>query len=78
MATLLVRFDDRLQTVLRQPASDPRDAAVRWRQLVDLIARAGPSIDSQLLGEALNVIAGDASRIDESLRAAAEPLGLSL
>ncbi|MBA3669680.1 MAG: HAMP domain-containing histidine kinase [Sphingomonas sp.] len=71
MAIALVRFDDRLQTVLRQPASDPRDAAVRWRQLVDLIARAGPSIDSQLLGEALNVIAGDASRIDESLRAAA-------
>ncbi|MES2146410.1 MAG: histidine kinase dimerization/phospho-acceptor domain-containing protein [Pseudomonadota bacterium] len=71
MAIVLVRFDDRLQTVLRQPASDPRDAAVRWRQLVDLIARAGPAIDSQLLGEALSVIAGDASRIDESLRAAA-------
>lgn len=67
----MVRFDDRLQTVLRQPASDPRDAAVRWRQLVDLIARAGPAIDSQLLGEALTVIAADAPRIDQSLRAAA-------
>ena len=71
MARLLVRFDDRLQTVLRQPASDPRDAAVRWRQLVDLIARAGPSVDSQALGEGLAAIEEDAPRIEETLRAAA-------
>ena len=36
-----VRFDDRLLTVLNQPAEDRHDAAVRWRQLVDLVARAG-------------------------------------
>ena len=72
MARLLVRFDDRLQTVLRQPASDPRDAAVRWRQLVDLIARAGPSVDSQALGEGLAAIEEDAPRIEEARGA---PLG---
>lgn len=71
VTTIPVRFDDRLQTVLRQPASDPRDAAVRWRQLVDLIARAGPAADSDTLAEALSVIRADSSRIDEPLRAAA-------
>jgi len=79
-----VRFDDRLQTVLRQPASDRHDAAVRWRQLVDLIARAGPAADSQLLEDSLSVIKADGPRIDEPLRAAAAraiaalplPLGL--
>lgn len=80
----MVRFDDRLQTVLRQPASDRHDAAVRWRQLVDLIARAGPAADSDGIAEALAVIRADASRLDEPLRAAAAraiaalplPLGL--
>jgi hypothetical protein len=36
-----LRFDDRLLTVLNQPAGDRHDVAVRWRQLVDLVARAG-------------------------------------
>lgn len=80
----MVRFDDRLQTVLRQPASDRHDAAVRWRQLVDLIARAGPTADSKAIGEALAVIRADAPRLDEPMRAAAAraiaalplPLGL--
>ena len=35
-----MRFDDRLMTVLDQPATDPHDRAVRWRQLVDLVARS--------------------------------------
>lgn len=80
----MVRFDDRLQTVLRQPATDRHDSAVRWRQLVDLIARAGPSADSKMISDALAVISADAVRIDEPLRAAAAraiaalplPLGL--
>ena len=38
-----MRFDDRLLTVLNQPADDRYDRAVRWRQLVDLVARAGSS-----------------------------------
>ncbi|MEO6433997.1 MAG: histidine kinase dimerization/phospho-acceptor domain-containing protein [Sphingomicrobium sp.] len=70
--------------MLRQPAADRRDAAVRWRQLVDLIARAGAAADPELLSEALAVIRADAERIDEPLRAAAAraiaalplPLGL--
>jgi hypothetical protein len=41
-----VRFDDRLLTVLNQPAGDRHDVAIRWRQLVDLVARAVSSRDS--------------------------------
>ena len=66
-----MRFDDRLLTVLNQPAEDRHDAAVRWRQLVDLVARAGASSDSPVVGQALDAIRDEASRVDESLRAAA-------
>jgi len=66
-----VRFDDRLLTVLSQPAGDRHDAAVRWRQLVDLVARAGPDSDSPVVARALESIRTDAVEIDESLRAAA-------
>ena len=34
-----LHFDDRLKTLLAAPVADPRDRAVRWRQLVDLLAR---------------------------------------
>jgi hypothetical protein len=79
-----VRFDDRLLTVLNQPAQDPHDAAVRWRQLVDLVARAGPNSASPVVAEALEAIRAEASRVEEGLRAAAAravaalplPLGL--
>ena len=78
-----MRFDDRLLTVLNQPAEDRHDAAVRWRQLVDLVARAGSS-SSPLIIEALEAIRGEAHRVEEPLRAAAAraiaalplPLGL--
>jgi hypothetical protein len=40
-----VRFDDRLATVLAQPVGSPRDRAIRWRQLVDLVARSGGTGD---------------------------------
>jgi signal transduction histidine kinase len=66
-----VRFDDRLLTVLSQPAGDRHDAAVRWRQLVDLVARAGPESDSPVVARALEAIRTDADEIDESLRGAA-------
>jgi hypothetical protein len=66
-----VRFDDRLLTVLSQPAGDRHDAAVRWRQLVDLVARAGPETSSPVVGQALDAIRADAPDIDEELRAAA-------
>jgi His Kinase A (phospho-acceptor) domain len=79
-----VRFDDRLLTVLSQPATDRHDAAVRWRQLVDLVARAGPHSASPVVAKALESIRADAPNVDENLRAAAAraiaalplPLGL--
>jgi hypothetical protein len=79
-----LRFDDRLLTVLSQPADDRHDVAVRWRQLVDLVARAGSSQDSPVFEQALATIRADASLVDEPLRAAAArsiaawplPLGL--
>jgi hypothetical protein len=66
-----VRFDDRLLTVLNQPAGDRHDIAVRWRQLVDLVARAGSNAASPAVGQALESIRTDAPKVDESLRAAA-------
>jgi signal transduction histidine kinase len=79
-----VRFDDRLLTVLNQPAGDRHDMAVRWRQLVDLVARAGPNSASPVVAQALDTIRADAAEVDEQLRAAAAravaalplPLGL--
>jgi hypothetical protein len=79
-----VRFDDRLLTVLNQPAGDRHDAAVRWRQLVDLVARAGPNSASPVVAQALDSIRAEAPDVDEQLRAAAAravaalplPLGL--
>ena len=66
-----MRFDDRLLTVLSQPAGDRHDAAVRWRQLVDLVARAGPESSSPVVVQALDAIRADAPNIDEELRSAA-------
>jgi signal transduction histidine kinase len=79
-----VRFDDRLLTVLNQPAGDLHDMAVRWRQLVDLVARAGPNSASPVVAQALDSIRSEAANVDEPLRAAAAravaalplPLGL--
>jgi hypothetical protein len=66
-----VRFDDRLMTVLDQPASDPHDRAVRWRQLVDLVARAGAQADNPLVEQALELIRCDRRQVDDALRSAA-------
>ncbi len=79
-----MRFDDRLLTVLSQPVGTPHDKAVRWRQLVDLVARSGPHDDSPALARALDEIRDGAAEVDEPLRAAAAravaalpiPLGL--
>ena len=79
-----MRFDDRLLTVLNQSAGDRHDAAVRWRQLVDLVARAGSSTDSPMIARALEAIRSDAPEVENNLRAAAAravaalplPLGL--
>ena len=66
-----MRFDDRLLTVLNQPASDRHDAAVRWRQLVDLVARAGPNSASPVVAQALDSIRSERENVEEALRAAA-------
>ena len=66
-----MRFDDRLLTVLNQPAGDRHDLAVRWRQLVDLVARSGPSSASPVVTQALHAIRSEAADVDEPLRAAA-------
>jgi hypothetical protein len=65
-----VRFDDRLLTVLSQPAEDRHDAAVRWRQLVDLVARAGANSASPVIADALGAIREEAPRVEEAVRAA--------
>ncbi|HEX8414485.1 MAG TPA: HAMP domain-containing sensor histidine kinase [Sphingomicrobium sp.] len=60
-----------MRTVLDQPARDPHDCAVRWRQLVDLLARAADLAQSPLASTALEMVRADATRVDEDSRAAA-------
>jgi signal transduction histidine kinase len=57
--------------VLDQPAWSPHDRAVRWRQLVELAARAPADGDRALLGEAASEIREQAQQVDERVRAAA-------
>lgn len=65
-----MRFDDRLNTVLAQPVGNMHDRAIRWRQLVELLARAS-DLSSPLAQRALAAILTDAQDIDQNLRAAA-------
>lgn len=51
-----MRYDDRLATVLGQPAADARGRAVQWRQLVELLAR-GDEFSADLAERALARIA---------------------
>lgn len=66
-----MRFDDRITTALAQSATVPHDRAVRWRQLVDLVARWGGQAEPDLLDRAIAVIRADAGEVEERLRAAA-------
>jgi signal transduction histidine kinase len=66
-----VRFDDRLVTVLNQPVGDRHDEAVRWRQLVELVARAGRNATSSIISEAIDAIRSGSADVDERVRAAA-------
>jgi len=66
-----VRFDDRLNTVLAQPAASPHDRAVRWRQLVELAARAPSEGESEMLSRAIQEIRDGAPAVDERVRVAA-------
>jgi hypothetical protein len=66
-----VRFDDRLKTVLAQPAHSSHDLAVRWRQLVELAARMPADGDRALLDQAISEIRSGASAVEERVRSAA-------
>lgn len=66
-----MRFDDRIATALAQPAAGQHDRAVRWRQLVDLVARSGGQADPAVVERAIAVIRADAKKVDEPMRAAA-------
>ena len=65
-----MRFDDRLATVLAQPVGSPRDRAIRWRQLVDLVARSGGKGDPALIADSIAAIRTDGAQVAETLRAA--------
>ena len=65
-----MRFDDRLNTVLAQPAANPHDRAVRWRQLVELLARVS-DLSSDPARQALIDIRSEAENVDQQVRAAA-------
>ena len=66
-----MRFDDRLATVLAQPVAASHDRNVRWRQLVDLVARSNGTADRELLDRAIATIEQDRLSVAEPLRAAA-------
>ncbi|HEX6218766.1 MAG TPA: histidine kinase dimerization/phospho-acceptor domain-containing protein, partial [Sphingomicrobium sp.] len=66
-----MRFDDRLTTVLAQPAEDAHDRAVRWRQLVELLARGRGNLDSDAARDAIEQVRAHAQTIPEPVRAAA-------
>lgn len=66
-----VRFDDRLATLLTLPLAGARDRAVRWRQLVELAARAGREDEHGApFIAAVAVVQADAPRIARDVRAA--------
>jgi len=69
-ADVAVRFDDRLNTVLAQPAANPHDRAIRWRQLVELLARAD-DLSSPSAQLALLEVRSEAVVVDPQVRAAA-------
>ncbi|QNM83558.1 HAMP domain-containing histidine kinase [Sphingomonas sabuli] len=66
-----MRFDDRLYTVLAQQPTTAHDRAVRWRQLVELVARSPANGDDALVRQAIDAIAADRASIDDRVRIAA-------
>lgn len=66
----VVRFDDRLRTVMMQPVGDAHDRTVRWRQLVDLLSRPHDEIDAALLDAALTMVQSGMRSIPKAVRAA--------
>jgi signal transduction histidine kinase len=56
--------------VLEQPASTAHDRAVRWRQLVELVARAPAEGERDLIERALSAIREDRGSVEERVRIA--------
>lgn len=57
--------------MLAQPAERAHDRAVRWRQLVELLARGGEAGDRALFDEAIAAVRDGAADVDEQVRMAA-------
>lgn len=66
-----MRFDDRLTTVLGQPAVGVHGHAVQWRQLVELVARGAGESNPPLRDRALERIAALMADLPADLLAAA-------
>ncbi len=66
-----MQFDDRLATTLAQPAAAAHGRAVRWRQLVELVARTPVDSDRDLFDQAIEQIRTGAASVDERVRSAA-------
>ena len=63
-----MRFDDRLLTVLANPAHLPSAAASKWRQLVDLVAQANVWSDTDGIARALIEINSLQGEVPEQVR----------
>ncbi|WP_260484076.1 histidine kinase dimerization/phospho-acceptor domain-containing protein [Sphingomicrobium flavum] len=67
-----LRFDDRIATLLTLPGGNEHEVTLRWRQLVDVAARAGEADEkSAPYIAALAVIRADAPSVPLAIRAAA-------
>ena len=66
-----MKFDDRLATILGLTVTGGHDRAVRWRQLVDLVARVGPDASGPIVAEAIAEIRAGQQEVAAPLRAAA-------
>jgi hypothetical protein len=66
-----VRFDDRLRTVLADPAIRPAAVAAKWRQLVDLLAQGGEGLDPALEAAAYTYLREHRSVVGLAVRQAA-------
>lgn len=65
-----MRIDDRLKTAITQPIVDQHDRIVRWRQLIDLLARLPIEHDEALADAAFALVEREAPVIPEPVRAA--------
>lgn len=63
-----MRFDDRIATVLAQPAEAPAARAARWRQLVDLLAQPRGEGEEATAARAFEVLRADRPSIDPAVR----------